>query len=83
MKAAATPSSAALGSRSAVDRNALALRLAAVAGDQDGGDDEQRAERAEPHRHVRRQRLKVGDNEGNDEQRADSETADAAIFGHE
>ena len=65
------------------ERNALALRLAAVPGDQHGGDDQQCAERPEPHRHIRRQRLEIGDDEGNDQQRADSEPADAAIFGRQ
>ena len=47
-------------------RNALTPRLGAAARDQHGGDDQQRAERAEPHRHIRRQRLEIGDDEGND-----------------
>ena len=82
-QAAAAPSSAALASRSAVNRDALAPRLGAAAGDQDRGDDQQRAERAEPDRHIRRQRLEIGDDEGDHDQGADREAADAAVLGRQ
>ena len=61
-------------------RNGLSPRLAAASGDQDGGDDQQCAERAEPDRHAGRERLEIGDDEGDEQQRADGNAADAAVF---
>ena len=64
-------------------QDALTPRLGAAARDQDRGDDQQRAERAEPDRNIRRQRLEIRDDERDHDQRAGRKAADAAVLGRQ
>jgi len=70
MKAAAIPSSAELTSRSAISDKPCRRVFGAAARDQHDGDGEQRAQRAEPDRDVRKQRAEIGQDEGDDDEGA-------------
>jgi len=56
---------------------------AAGSRDQNGGDDQKCAERAEPDRYIGYKRLEIADDEGDQDQAASRKPADAAVFGRQ